>query len=1059
MGCFAQLPTIKVISKTSGSMEQVITLTGSGFGSDATQLVVMFGAVRADVISVTDQVLTVSIPAGTTYDEIAVTNLASNLTGYTDDQFLLSFHGDTKQPLDASKLMGQYDFPTSTTTADGLYDICTCDFDGDRKNDLAVTNDNSAFLNIYRNTGTTPGTVAFNNKIALNISTRTVHAACGDLNGDGRPDLAVTEKGSTDKVFFLRNNSSGAGSFSFTTQSLQLAGKTPQHVKIADLDLDGKPELIISSQASNNVIVLPNKSTKAAILFDTPMIISFAGALHMDALAVEDLNGDRFPEIIVSQYQTASDIYVVSNSSIPGAISFSNTTTINAGAIINHILAADFDNDGKKDIAYSRGGKPGAVSILLNQSSGSQIAFSSAQTIATDDDAWGLSTGDLNGDGNVDLVAASATKKSITVLTNYSTTGNLSFQSFSKSTTYINRHIVITDVDSDGKPDIAFTSIDDNKLNIPASKVSVFRNRSCMIPDVTPAGPLNVCAGNAVNLVATQGGGINYAWTNQTTAAVTYGTNTFTPTVSGNYNVTALAENGSCSPVSNTVAVTIGSGTATSTQPANNGPVCLNQKLILSLGNDLGSGFSYQWKNAQGNVVGTGASITISPVKLSDAGTYSVEVYAGDLTTGCLARTDFTTVSVTDIPDFSVTRSTGEVICANDLSTLSVYPDVSGFTYQWYERTAGIIPSQTGKKLTRGTSGEYYYQATSSNTACPVATSSSATLNVVNPPTVVFDAPATACQGQEITFKNSTQVAAEAEVLYLWDFGDGQTSTDNVGIHTYASAGTFTVKLTVSYKGQTCQGSATKSIQISAAIPPVITSNTGAFDYCDGKDLTLQLTTAYNSYHWNTGSSDPTLTVTQAGTYFVEVTDPSGCLLKTTQIVTAIPAPIVTATVTPDAINEGETAQLEASGLVNYTWEPATGLSDPTIPDPTASPATSTVYTVEGKDSNGCIGKATVQVVVKGAIISNKLKPSLFFSPNGDNSNPYWIVENILDYPQCGITIFDEKGVQVYKAQPYLNDWDGTFNGKPLQDGVYFFIIRCDGQEAKPRTGSITLLR
>jgi gliding motility-associated-like protein len=63
------------------------------------------------------------------------------------------------------------------------------------------------------------------------------------------------------------------------------------------------------------------------------------------------------------------------------------------------------------------------------------------------------------------------------------------------------------------------------------------------------------------------------------------------------------------------------------------------------------------------------------------------------------------------------------------------------------------------------------------------------------------------------------------------------------------------------------------------------------------------------------------------------------------------------------------------------------------------------------------------------------------------------------EYPQCGVTIYDDKGVKVFSAKPYLNDWDGTYNGKRLPDGVYYFIIRCDGEENKPRTGSITVLR
>jgi len=69
------------------------------------------------------------------------------------------------------------------------------------------------------------------------------------------------------------------------------------------------------------------------------------------------------------------------------------------------------------------------------------------------------------------------------------------------------------------------------------------------------------------------------------------------------------------------------------------------------------------------------------------------------------------------------------------------------------------------------------------------------------------------------------------------------------------------------------------------------------------------------------------------------------------------------------------------------------------------------------------------------------------------------MIENILTYPQCGVQVFDDKGIKVYEAKPYENTWDGTFRGSPLPNGVYIYIIRCEGEENNPKSGSITLLR
>jgi gliding motility-associated-like protein len=1053
---YAQLPQIGYVSKTSGSMEQIVTLKGSGFGTDATKVLVMFGAAKADIVSVSDQVLTVKIPATTTYDNIAVTNLASNLTGYTQNSFLLSFHGDDSQPFNVNNLEGQFDFPGGVAKEEGLYDLCLCDLDGDRKNDLATASDNFAKINIYRNTGTGPGNVAFNSNTSINLFSRTLQIKCGDLNGDGKTDLIATEKGSTNKIFILENNSPGPGTLSFTSQSIRIANITPRHIEVADMDMDGKPELIITSQTSNAVFVLQNKSTRTSIMFAAaPVSIIIPGIAGTDALAVADLNGDRLPDIVTAPYQTSGDIWVAKNSSIPGSLSFEDAQKFTVGTAINTIRTGDIDADGKTDIAFTQSSS--SVGVLINQS-GSDISLGSIKTFTTDSDPWGLAFGDLDGDGKADLVVASVKKKSLTILNNTSTTGNISFQTTTKATTYLNRHVTIGDVDSDGKPDIAFTSIDDDLQDIAASKVSIFRNKTCMIPELTPAGPLNVCNSNAITLTATQGGGVVYEWTNLSTNTTSSGTNSYTPAVSGDYNVKATAEHGACTPTSNTVKITIAAGAASDPQPTNNGPVCQGQTLTLSLNNDLGAGFSYQWTDASGNVIGTSATIQINSVKVSDAGIYSVNVYAGDAATGCLARTETTTAKVTAIPDFTVQRSTPEVICGGQLSTLSVFQYSTDFTYQWFERTAGAL--STGKSLTRGTSGEYYYQATSTNPNCRVATSASAKLTVADPPVAAFDAPASACQGTEVNFKNNTTSSGQSEVFYTWSFGDSQSSTESNPVHIYTSSNpSYSVTLSASYKSGACPRTATKSIAITTAVPPVMNSSSGVYEICEGQSLVLSLSGSFNNYSWSTGSTDASITVTQPGAYTAEVKGSDGCTFKVTGTVAALAPPVVVASAKPETVEEGGSTQLEASGLATYLWEPAISLSQADIPNPIATPTVSTLYTVKGKDDHGCNGETTIEVLIKNATVSTKLKPSLFFSPNNDAINPYWVVENILDYPQCSVTIFDEKGVKVYEAKPYLNTWDGTINGRALPDGVYYFIIRCDGQEKTPRTGSITLLR
>jgi gliding motility-associated-like protein len=1051
----AQKPEINSVDKRAGHMDEVVIIKGAFFGTDPTKVAVTFGATRAQIISVTDQILEVKIPAGTTYNTFTVTNLTTGLSGTSDHQFLLNFSGTAG--FDISNLQGQFNFPAGAPATEGLYDLCMCDFDGDKKVDVATASDNYKYINIYPN-GSTVGTIAFPSKIAINIASLSLHIKCGDLNGDGKPDLVATESGATDKVFILKNGSTGVGNFTFSPPStVTLPGKRPKRIEIADLDLDGKPEVLITSQGSNTVTALVNQSTLGSIMFSPipPTDIFVPGAVSTEGLAVEDLNGDGLPEIVTSQFQTNSNLYVIENKSSPGSILTGDIKTLTVGTPIKNIRVGDLDGDGKPDIAFTQL-ISSSIGTFLNQST-TALAFGGLKLFETDVTPWGLDFADLDGDGKVDIAAASLTKKSLTILNNKSTTGNLAFNKLIQPTTFINRHIALCDVDTDGKPDVVFTSIDDNNLNIPASKVSVFRNKTCMVPKVTPEGPLHVCAGLPLVLKATIGGGVTYEWTNTTTNTMVSGTAEYTPTVSGDYVVKAISEANTCNEISNTVKVTISPGTAGDPLPTNDGPVCVGQTLNLKISNDLGAGFTYEWSGPDG-YTGTGLTPSaVSNFRLINAGRYYVDVIAAS---GCVARRESTLVQAIDMPEFKVGFTGSDVICSGNLKQLNVVPNAPGFTYQWYEKSTGLIAGATSASHTIGTSGEYYYTATSTTPTCSSVTSASAKLNVVTLPVAAFTMAASACKGSEVSFTNQSTFDAQATPTYSWNFGDGGVSNDKDPKHIYTSTGSFSVKLTVSYAGNACPVTITNPpITITDAPAAVITTDMNKSEICPDETLVLLVNGTFTSYLWSTGATTPTISINEGGDYGVTVKATNGCELKASTTIADLPAPDVTAKANPEVIDEGQSVQLEASGLTTYSWTPVETLSDPAISNPVAIPLISITYTVTGKDNNNCIGTATVNVNVRGEAIVKKLKPENFFSPNEDLFSPYWKVEKIDEYPQCEVTVYDDKGVKVFAAKPYMNDWDGSFNGKRLPDGVYYYIIRCEGEESAPRSGSITMLR
>lgn len=1043
---FAQKPRVVSSDRKHGAMKEIVTIKGSDFGTDPTKIKVFFGAAAAEIKKVSNQLIQVIAPPGTTHDNISVTNLTTGLAGYDPSQFFLSFMGGTG--ISAQNFSPQTDFNAET----GLYDLCLCDFNGDGKVDIATASTASNSLTIFQNNSTLSNLVFAPTNFLIN--TRSLHVICGDLNGDGHPDIAVSENDG-DRLFIFKNN----GGFAFTIQSIKLTGKRLKRVAIADLDLDGKPEVIITDKGSNIITLLPNLSTFTDITFNTPVDITIPGIASTDALEVKDLNGNGLPEIITSQFNTTTNIFICENKSTAGIFNFSDITTLTVNSIVVNIKAGDLDGDGKPDLAATRLLGSDMI-VFLNQSTGTQFGFSALTSIQTGTRPWGLDLGDLDGDGKIDIVVASidAINKGITVLNNQSTAGSLSFKPMlTLASTFINRHVKIGDMNGDGKPDINLASIDDNNLGISASRISVFRNKSCFVPGVQPIGPLTICTGFPLRLNAAFGGGVNYNWKKNNTT-VSNGPDPFLNIIaSGDYTVTAESEAGSCAKISNTVKINVevgGSLSATDPMARSNSPVCTNGTLNLQV-TDIGA-TQYRWRGPMG-FTATGLTPSLPNFTLDNAGLYIVEMIVGT----CVAKSDSTIVEGIRNPDFSVIYGGSGLICQGSSKVLSVSPVIAtGFTYQWLEKIQGPLAGQTNTTYSATASGEYFVRVISSNPGCNPIETPAVKLTVVSLPVAAFTPSATsACVGQQITFTNQSIFDPKTIPVYTWTFGDTKSSTEVSPVYKYSRAAIFQVKLRVAYPGDICPNEEIKSITVMNAPALAISNPQNKFSVCPGDTLKLLVTgDAITSYMWSTGATSPSILITEPLGYSVKVTTSAGCILEVSKSIGALPGPTVTATVDPPEINVGKSAQLSASGLDTYIWRPNNSVSDSTIANPVATPLQTTLYTVRGRDINGCRGKASIQLVVLGSSAINSIFPGNFISPNDDNINNFWLVENIERFPECAVYVYSDKGSKVFEAKPYQNNWDGTFHGGKLPTGVYYYVVRCDA-ETKTKTGSIMLVR
>jgi gliding motility-associated-like protein len=94
---------------------------------------------------------------------------------------------------------------------------------------------------------------------------------------------------------------------------------------------------------------------------------------------------------------------------------------------------------------------------------------------------------------------------------------------------------------------------------------------------------------------------------------------------------------------------------------------------------------------------------------------------------------------------------------------------------------------------------------------------------------------------------------------------------------------------------------------------------------------------------------------------------------------------------------------------------------------------------------------------VKISVLEKSNEVPKFFSPNGDGYGETWVIRNIDSYQACNLVVFGRSGQNVLQTRGYQNNWDGTFNGKPLSDGDYYYTFNCDdGRKIK---GAVRIIR
>ena len=288
------------------------------------------------------------IPAGATSATIPVTVAGSNIS-QADKTFQMLLLGGLGAGMGFTPSFAAQQ--TFGTGGDDPYSVTAADINGDGKPDLIIANAGDHTVSVLLNT-TAPGatTPSFATPQTFASGGQPYSVVAADVNGDGKPDLIVANFDNTVSVL-LNTTAPGAVSPSFAAQQSFATGNVPISVTAADVNGDGKPDLIVANSSDNTVSVLLNTTAPGATTPSFATQQTFATGNVPFSVTAADINGDGLPDLIVSN-GSGNTVSVLLNTTAPGATtpSFANQQTFATGNFPFSVTAADVNGDGKPDL-------------------------------------------------------------------------------------------------------------------------------------------------------------------------------------------------------------------------------------------------------------------------------------------------------------------------------------------------------------------------------------------------------------------------------------------------------------------------------------------------------------------------------------------------------------------------------------------------------------------------------------------------------------------------------------------------------------------------------------
>lgn len=272
---------------------------------------------------------------------------------------------------------------------------------------------------------------------AVPIGPKALAAATGDLDGDGKPDLASVKIGGE----LLLQRGDGAGGFS-TWDSLHTEG-IAKALAVVDFNHDARPDLVVAANAPSGLLNLLQGDGSGGFVATS----SLRAEGPLDALATADLNRDGYVDLVVSH----GDLGAVSVFLSDGSGGYLQPSRYPANARPTSLAVGDVNGDSLPDVVVGNTWLFGSVSVLLGDGRG-KLGFPRDHDLGQQ--LFAVLLSDCNGDGRLDVVATGPDRVSVLSADGAGGLAKLSEYPLAN----LSFPILTTDINGDGAPDLVVSA-------------------------------------------------------------------------------------------------------------------------------------------------------------------------------------------------------------------------------------------------------------------------------------------------------------------------------------------------------------------------------------------------------------------------------------------------------------------------------------------------------------------------------------------------------------------------------------------------------------------------